>query len=697
MVRQNYFVNTSQKQMEVFSSFGGGMVTQAHPEKLKDNQSILIENADIIQGDVLQARGAYSLVNECDVIHFNTMADLYDEEITFDDLSTHTMDELKNIGLTRNNVNSSLYFTTMEQWKLEKITFNNLKEYTMDQLKTQGVTKPNTGDSQGMFRYYSKTSYQDIVAINGKLYTIVDNLTYKKLPITGLRNFQTTKTIEAVQYRDKLYIATGSGIVIYDGTSAYMMTAYKPNGLEALYIGTNGYAEDPSNYLQNTVGVGIAILGVTVDKRYGITNNNITFTAYYQSPVGSSLEFLFETKKLADSTYVMAQDWSSSNVLVKSFSSADDYMVQVSVRVSGTTLTLNQYVLPKYTINSTASTKPENDDVNYDNLASCNRILVHYDRLFIYGDDAYNDYLYISHLNDFTYFPRTNIIKVTDPLRGELQRVVRYKKFLICFTNGSIQMLEGISPTDYALSPVHTTLGTTHRDSVQIMKNYIVFVGNDNGVYVLRSFAYSSDDKLNVERLDSDVRDSITTLISTSTKILSAITNNQYFLYVQTDTQNYVYRFYYDYMVWVRDTIELSFQTLVTLDNNVTACDTNNGIIYRLKSDVFKDGKDKSYVMKVQSKSYNFNMPHHKKKLKQYQLITNLSSISSIIATVYADNTLLTTKPLNYDPNQDAAAQKLNVMASGRFRCIKTELSIRVKEPIQLIGFGFVFKQNTPK
>jgi hypothetical protein len=150
-------------------------------------------------------------------------------------------------------------------------------------------------------------------------------------------------------------------------------------------------------------------------------------------------------------------------------------------------------------------------------------------------------------------------------------------------------------------------------------------------------------------------------------------------------------------MVWVRDTIELSFQTLVTLDNNVTACDTNNGVIYRLKSDVFKDGKDKSYVMKVQSKSYNFNMPHHKKKLKQYQLITNLSSVSSIIAMIYADNTLLTTTPLNYDPNQDAAAQKLNVMASGRFRCIKTELSIRVKEPIQLIGFGFVFKQNTPK
>jgi hypothetical protein len=696
MTRQNYFVNTSQKQMEVFSSFGGGMVTQAHPEKLKDNQSILIENADIIQGDVLQARGAYSLVNECDVIHFNTMADFYDEEISFADLSTHTMDELKLTGLTRNNVNSSLYYTTMEQLKLEKITFTNLKEHTMNELKTQGIIKPNTGDSQGMFRYYTATGYQDIIAINGKLYTITDDITYKKLPIVGLRNFQTTKTIEAVQYRDKLYIATGSGIVIYDGKSATMMVAYKPNGLEALYIGTNGYAVDPLNYLTNAVEVGIAILGMTVSNRYGAINNNVTFTAYYQAPADASLEFMFETKKLTDTIYTMARDWSSSPVLTKSFSSADDYMVQVSVRTAGTTVTLNQYVLPKYTISSTSSNKDE-EEVNYDDISSCNRLFIHYDRLFVYGDTTHPDYLYISHLNNFSYMPRTNIIKITDPLRGALQRIVRYKNMLLCFTNGSIQMLSGTSPTDFALSPVHTTLGTLTSNSVQIMKNYVVFVGNDNGVYVLKSFNYSSDDKLNVERLDNEIQDTITSLISSSSKILSTITNNQYFLYIENDKQNYIYRFYYEYGVWVRDKVDLSFQTFTTLDNEITACDTNNGVVYKLKSDVFKDGKDKFYTMNVQSKSYNFNMPHHKKKLKQYQLITNLSSISSIITTIYADNTLLTTKPLNYDPTQDSTAQKLNVMASGRFRCIKTDISIKVKEHIQLIGFGFVFKQNTPK
>jgi hypothetical protein len=319
MARQPYFVNSSEKQMEVYSSFGGGMVTQAHPEKLKDNQSILIENADIIQGDVLQARGAYSLVNSCEIIHFNTMDDLSDEEITFDDFMNHTFDELKNIGLTRENKNDSLYFKTMEELKLNKITFDNLKSYTFDQLKNQGVVKPNTGDSQGMFRYYTNNGHQDIIAINGKLYTIKDDVTYKKLSIKGLRNFQTIKPIEAVQFRDKLYIATGSGIVVYDGISAAVIEGYKPNGLEALYIGTNGYSVDPSNYLQDAIAVGTSILGMTVSTRYGIVNTPVTFTAYIQAPEGANLEYLFEKKKLADTSYTLVQNWSSSKVLTRCY------------------------------------------------------------------------------------------------------------------------------------------------------------------------------------------------------------------------------------------------------------------------------------------------------------------------------------------------------------------------------------------
>src|SRR5437764_5901004 len=172
MAKQPYFVDSSQKQMDVEGSFGGGMVTQAHPEKLRDDQLILVENADIVAGGVVQARGGYS----------------------------------------QSNAPSSAI----------------------------------SGNVQGKFKYQNIAGGQDLIAINGKLYTISGN-TYTALTITGLTNstFQSTRNVGSVQYRDKLYFATGSGLVVYDGTTASLVTAYAPTGLEALYIGTNGYAANP--------------------------------------------------------------------------------------------------------------------------------------------------------------------------------------------------------------------------------------------------------------------------------------------------------------------------------------------------------------------------------------------------------------------------------------------------------------------
>jgi hypothetical protein len=129
----------------------------------------------------------------------------------------------------------------------------------------------------------------------------------------------------------------------------------------------------------------------------------------------------------------------------------------------------------------------------------------------------------------------------------------------------------------------------------------------------------------------------------------------------------------------------------------VTACATNNGTIYKLDPDKFVDGTNKRYTMKVVSKNFVFGMPHHRKKLKQYQLVTKLKPSSSIMVSIYADDKLLSNVPLSYDPNQNSDSQKLIVMSSGRFRYVKVDLTIPVRDSIQLIGFGFVFKQNTPK
>jgi hypothetical protein len=622
MARQPYFVDSNTKQMEVFGSFGGGMVTQPHPEKLNDDQSILLENVDIVEGGVVQARGAYAQTNA---------------------------------------PNPSI-----------------------------------SGNTQGFFRYRKADgTYQDIVAINGNLYTVSGN-TYTQLNISGLASFQTTRPIEAVQYRDKMYFATGSGLVVYDGNTASLVQAYAPNGLEALYIGTNALAANPDNYLSDTTGAANVILGVVPSQRYGIINQPVTFTAYVQKVASDTLEYQFETKLRDEPNYTVAQSWSTNKTFTTSFSKQADYMVRVSIRKQGQGTVLNQYVLPRYRVNTTPDENPE-PGVNFNNISTCNRIFVHYDRLYLYGDTTNPDFLYISHLNKFDYFPRTNIVKVTDPLRGALQSVKQYKNFLVCFTNGSIQMITGTNPKEFTKQPIHTTLGTLYPYSVQVMKNYIVFVGNDNGVYILKSFNYASDDKMNVERIDDAIRDNIGGLIKTSTKLLSCIYNNQYFLYIENTGGNYVYRFYYELGVWVRDSVSMSFRTMNTIDNTVILTDVSGGIVYQLKYDVFKDGTNTPYNMHIVSKDYDFGMPHHRKKLKQYQILAKMSPMTFISVSIYTDNQLLTTSQLTYDPSQNTDAQKLKVMASGRFRYVKTDITIPVNERVQLIGFGFVFKQNTPK
>lgn len=622
MARQNYNVNTSEKKVEVFGSFGGGMVTQPHPEKLKSDESLLVENADILAGGAVQNRGAYAQTN----------------------------------------------------------------------------TSLMIGNTQGRFKYQGLGESLELVAVSGQLYAVVGD-TYTLLSINGLPSFQTTRPVEAVQLREKMYIATGSGIVVYEGgESISLMTPYAPNGLEALYIGTNGLAADPLNYLSDTTGAGNVILGVTSSSRYGLVNVNVTFTAYVQKVVTDTLEYQFETKRVDQPVedYDINKAFSTDKTFTVSFPTKADYMVRVTIRKQGTTVNLSQYVLPRYKVNTTPDEKPE-PEINFEDMKLCNRILIHYDRLLLYGDTGNPDFLYISHLDKFDYFPRTNIIKVTDPLRGSLNNVTRFKELLVCFTNGSIQMITGTNPSTYELQPVHTTLGTKFNNSVQVMQNYIVFVGNDNGIYVLKTFNFASTNKMNVERIDDKIKDSIVGLISGASRIVSAIYDNQYYVYIENGEDRLIYRFYHDLGVWVRDSLAFPINTMENVDNTLVLTSPTGGIIYRLKRDVFRDGLNKIFRMRIKSKHFNMDVAHHRKKMKQYQLLAKLTSKTTINLGVYVDDKQVINTPLSFDPLQEADTQKLTVTASGRFRYTKTDLNIPVHENLQLTGFGFIFKENTPK
>jgi hypothetical protein len=621
MARQPYNVDTSQKKLEVYGSFGGGMVTQKHPEKLQNHESILIENANIIAGGVVENRGAYS------------------------------------------------------------------------QIHSNGGSI--TGKTQGNFLYNNLGIGIRIVAIDGRLYTVNGDV-YTLLPITGLAQFQTTRPIEAVQDREFMYFATGSGLVKYNGVTAELVAAYTPTALEALYVGKNALAADPDNYITDTTGAGNAILGVTVSERYGVINVPVIFTAYVQKVSTDVLEYKFEVKTTDEIAYKVERDWNTSKTFTKSFTTRAEYMIRVTIRKQGTTVELSQYVVPRYKVNTTPEPNPE-PTINAEDLNLCNRLFIHYDRLYLYGDTGNPDLLYVSHLHKFSYVPRTNTLKVTDPLRGGLNAIVRYKEYLLCFTDNSIQLVSGTNPKVFQKIPVHTTLGTKHGYSVQVMKNYIVFVGNDNGVYVLKSFNYASNDKMNVERIDDSIKDEIESNIKGATKIISTIYNNQLYLYTENGSIRYVWRFYHDIGVWVRDVLPFSLMTMTTENNKLITSSDVGGTIHELKSNVFFDGTNSSFTMHLISKNFNFDMPHHRKKFKQYQLLTKITASTTIIVKVFADDTLITAQSLTYDPLQFSDAHKLKVMASGRFRYTSTDISIDVVDNVQLVGFAFIFKENTPK
>ena len=100
--------------------------------------------------------------------------------------------------------------------------------------------------AQMYFRFYKTPStYDELVAVDGKIYV---NGVQKA---TGL---QSTRMMGAVQWYQKAFIATGSGLYEWDGTTMNPVAPYAPQPLEALYIGTNAIAPNPDAFLSDGTG-----------------------------------------------------------------------------------------------------------------------------------------------------------------------------------------------------------------------------------------------------------------------------------------------------------------------------------------------------------------------------------------------------------------------------------------------------------
>src|SRR5690625_1638391 len=580
-------------------------------------------------------------------------------------------------------------------------------------------TAPAEGKGQGYFRFYKRDgSFHELYAIEGKLYTDSGELAIDGLP----DGFQTERVIEASQLHDVLYIATGTKLVQYDGSSAKVVEPYTPDPLEALYIGTNGLADDPDNYLSDGVGGNLQIAGVTVDKRYGVVNSPSTFTVYLLKPSNMSVEYDFRFREKGAEDWETGQDFSSSKTWAFTPTATVEYEIYIRARDASNDETVADYVLPSYKVHET----DQNEEVETGTMHTCNRIVRHWDRLVLYGDEENADVIYISHLNNGSYFPIVNTLSIEDDQKQGLTKVIRYRDILVAFTPTSIQAVFGKSPMDFQRVKLHPTIGAIAPDSVEVMENYVTFLSHE-GVQILKSVSYT-ENRLNVEKIDTKIRN----VVLRDTNACAVIYDDQYHLLFPDEGLRV--RYYYNMgRVWTRDISErLNFSKFYKFGDELFAQDQDTGNVVRFDKDVYTD-EGYSYNVRFGLKAYDFHAPYNPKKLKElHLLLKHYREHVGLEISVNADSGLVldpdtSEAVVNEDgsirwdsktePNLvldagtvfgqwelgvsafgvvDVDVHKLRLAGRARRMRVVIEREHGKSFPIQLLGMGAVFKMKKP-
>lgn len=591
-------------------------------------------------------------------------------------------------------------------------------------LRRYGMTKAKTSlgqlNGQGYFRYFKEDgTFTEIEAVNGKL-----EINGVAQNIIGLGSFQTTRPVEAAQFGKKMYIATGTNIVVYDGETFTVATPYAPTPLEGLYYGFNALAPDPINYMSDAIGgTGVSAAGITFNQRYGIVNEPVTITGYTIAPAGWTLEYKLEyrTKVMEEGTWEIFKDWSSEKSFIFTQVSTSEFQFKFSARKAGDAV-VSFYQIPKYTFKEVQD--PEDLNPDTDNIDDCNRILVHNDRVILYGDDNNKDMIYVSHMDNPLYFPVPNCIKFSNPQNEPLTVVLKYRDRLVAMTDTSIQSLVGSSPLDYQKVMLNTTVGCIAPYSAVVVENFIYFLSQD-GVYRLKQVGLT-EDRANVDKMDTN----ISNLVSRDRDACAIFHDLQYHLVFPDKKQRF--RYYNELGAWVMDdSPKLDFNNLYVFNNELYGQSKVNGNVFKFDKTVYNDD-GYVFVEELQTKAYSFSQPYHPKTMRE-MLLSISPKLGEFKArlSVYIDNipilkshggeavvgedgyvtwspydrnnidikngTILGEWKLGEHPLGEVDKITVKQSLAGKGFEVKVTLIQDIDTPNEIFGFSFIFKVKKPK
>lgn len=670
MVRANINVDPSQRLFESYLDYGGGRNSEISNERLKDNEYPILDNVD------LMGRGSMK-----------------------------------------------------RRWGRGKVLSQAGTAQGIFPFFRQGITKPDL-----------------IMAISGRLYLkLYDQSTVTEIPLTdggSAFTFQATLQIEAVQYLGVMYVATGTKLVqiVYDKNAntwtGKTCDAYQPTVMEAIYIGTNALAANPNTYVQDGVADTMTVAGIKPAQRTGSANQTTTMTAFINKPASiTSVDYKWEYKKSADTTWVMGRDWTNGTT-GKTYGFTPDtganYDIKVTIRDNANQATvINPYVLSAYIVKQTQDTvantiKPSTG------IQHCRRILLHWDRLLMYGDDVNPYQLYISDLTNPTYFPTTNTVSFDTGKLEPITTVIRFRDMLIIFTKSTIQTLTGHTPEDYVHSLINDVIGCIAERSAIVTGNTVTFLSSE-GVQSLKPNQFILE-VLNVSRVDMGIHTEI--LTAAKNDAVGMLYNSQYWLYFPSSKE--VFRMYYENdNIWARDySTKLNVADVVVYGTDVYELSTD-GTLYLQDRTRFDDDGD-AYDMVAEGKFLDLSSSFNWKKLKRiYVLARHFSTDANLAIYVQADSNIIltpdsgqtvivedasptppyrsvqwqiTTSPnfhfyagtavgswvLGDQPLGDTqiSVQKASVM--GKCRRVKVKIVHSEAVPCEVFGFGLEFRLKRP-
>lgn len=572
-------------------------------------------------------------------------------------------------------------------------------------------------NSQGFFRFFKDGALSYIVAANGKLYKQDGT----EIVIQGLPGgFQTDRSIEAVQFKEKLYIATGTKLVEFDGTTAKVIVPYKPKPNEALYVGTNSLADNPNAYLDEEIGTELAIKGAIPDKQYGVVNQVTNFTVYLVKQADTVIEYSFKFRKKGTETWQdREKGWTTSNVLPFEYGFESEWEILFLARVQGS-VTEVSYSFPNYKINLT----DKNDYSDTSKIHECNQILLHWERLVLYGDPNQTETVYFSDLNKPDYFPKSNTVKFSNERGEAITKLVQFRDMIVTFTKSTIQALFGKGPSDFNKVMLNTTVGCIAGETARVVENQIFFLSAD-GIYRLVTVGLTQD-QANVEKMDINIQNH---LPQNHTNACATFHRHQYQIVFPSESKRF--RYYIQFGAWVQDDSPLfSFHKISSLDGILIAQRKEAATIYQFDINALTDDGH-IYETYLETKLFDFGQPYHKKKLKELYIITaHAEDEIPMRLEVYADGqeilspitgkafvnesgfvdweytfennftvangTIFDKWKMGQSPFGDVDASMYKFRLSGKCRRSKITILLADSVPQQILGIGYVFKVKKP-